>query len=138
MSLKDEIEKIIRAERKKLESRDREDQELAARQSECFQPLRRLLEELGASVDPKYIEVTIAEDSATIEIGTREMPGERLTVGLDLKIATSFKRITDSEPIFLITRNSYGGEVFDTEEEVIRYLVGEIARKIAGYQYFGE
>ena len=63
MSLKDETEKMIQAEREKLESRDEKDQEYKARQKERFKPLRALIEELVATIEPEYIEMTTIRDN---------------------------------------------------------------------------
>jgi hypothetical protein len=51
MSLKDEIEKLIKAKRRKLESRAREQELESERRCVRFQPLRALLEELIAAAD---------------------------------------------------------------------------------------
>jgi hypothetical protein len=57
-SLKHEIEKLIKAERQKLESEDRERKREAGRRHVRFEPLRALLEELVAAIDPAHIRAT--------------------------------------------------------------------------------
>src|SRR3989338_6511280 len=78
MSLKDEIEKIIHAERKNLESRDQKDREFNERQRDRFQPLRTLLNELIASIDPTYLEAWIGDSDARIDVGSRKGDWEHL------------------------------------------------------------
>jgi hypothetical protein len=72
MSLKEEIEKIVRAERDKLESRDQGHKEYHERQRKRFQPMRALLEELATSVDTAHLKASIREDSTTVEVGKKE------------------------------------------------------------------
>jgi hypothetical protein len=52
MSLKDEIDKLISAERALLEQRDAKENEFDELQKTRFLPLRAVLEQLIKSVDP--------------------------------------------------------------------------------------
>ena len=72
MSLKDEIAKIVRAERDKLESRDQGHKEYHERQRESFQPMGALLKVPDALVDGAHLKAAIREDSATVEVGKKE------------------------------------------------------------------
>jgi hypothetical protein len=69
MSLKDELDKIVRAERAKLETADRLDAEFPERQRQRFCALRALVEELGAATDPRFLRTQIDEDGATVAVG---------------------------------------------------------------------
>lgn len=72
MSLKDEIEKIIKSEQRKIEQRDQKHTEYHERQRQRFNPLRALLDELVAAVDPNHIASRIFEDHATLEVGKKK------------------------------------------------------------------
>lgn len=73
MSLKDKLEKIIRSEREKLKNRDQKrlenEKERYERECERFRLMHTLLEEFVAAIDPKYMEATIGENRAFIEVG---------------------------------------------------------------------
>jgi len=75
MSLKDEIEKLIRAERDKLETRDQKNREFYERQGQRFIPMRVIIEEIPKSVEPEYIRVSIQESDARIELGQKNSKG---------------------------------------------------------------
>lgn len=69
MALKDELDALIREERQRLEFRDRKHTDYRQRQKERFAPLRRVLHELGESIEPMLLKVQISEGSATVELG---------------------------------------------------------------------
>jgi hypothetical protein len=75
MSLKDEIENLIKAERDKLETLDQKSREFYERQRQRFIPMRVIIEEISKSVEPEYIRVLIHESDAEIKLGRRNSIG---------------------------------------------------------------
>lgn len=146
MSLKDEIEKIIQAERKKLEIRDQKSNEFRQRQKELFKPMVALLNEMKESFEQKYLEVKIYDDRARIKSGYLKgglfncqnqwtvQPNFRISVPIQID-----EPLCD-EPGFKveeINRESFGIPAFEqtltfeTETDTIEYLIKEIARDVA-------
>jgi hypothetical protein len=157
MSLKEEIEKIVRAERDKLESRDQGHKEYHERQRKRFQPMRALLEELATSVDTAHLKASIREDSATVEVGRKE--GDRAYFQSDARwrIEPNFQVQFHAEKGESLFSEAPGIKVeetvyyrypeyetfektytFEDEEKAMGYLVGEIAEKVAFYQHLSE
>ena len=119
-----------------------------------FQPLRTLLDELVASFDREYIETKIWDGN---KIRGYEVEGYYIAVGTypfdlieEYVIEPGFffkDNMDDALPIekgFIVTKletdyNSGRKEhEFQTEEEVIQYLAGEIAKAIALWQHTPE
>jgi hypothetical protein len=69
MSLKDELDKIVRVERAKLETADRLDAEFPERQRQRFCVLRGMIEELAAAADSRFLRTQIEDDGATVAVG---------------------------------------------------------------------
>ena len=69
MSLKDEIERLIRTEQAKLEERDKKHEKYHERQKMRFAPLRAVLKEIVDSIDPNYIEARFTDWDALIKFG---------------------------------------------------------------------
>jgi len=157
MSLKDELEKIVRAERAKLVTADRLDAEFPDRQRQRFRELRGLIEELGAAVDPRFLRAQIEDDGATVEVGHLErdlssfvtdMQWEmRANYSVHVEAATSSYRFRD-EPGFRVAETRcprFPADdavtsmlVFDTETLLIDHLLRAIATRIAGYLHRAE
>lgn len=154
MSLKDEIERIISAERKKLEVKDKDHADHHERQCQRFQSMRVLLQEIVASVQPDYLQAQINEWSATLELGDKKRgrhayPHIRWKIEPYQELALS----NDDTPFFEekpgfrveemrnhfylpepeIEENTY---VFATETETAQYLVTEIAKEVAQHRHY--
>ena len=85
MSLNDEIEKLIQAEKQKLELQDTRSSQLHKRQEERFAPLRRVLEELVKSVDAQFIQANIVESSARVDLGETEKEHFRVEIRWEIQ-----------------------------------------------------
>jgi len=146
MTLKDEIEKIISAERRKLESGDQHNRKHVDRQLERFRPMRALLEELVKSIEPQYISALISEDGALIDVG--EQAGSEhfdydthwdihMKGRLEMKPAGAF--LLHEEPGISVEETNHTGHqetmTFRTEKEAAAYLVQKIAEKVALYRH---
>ncbi|MDH4032072.1 MAG: hypothetical protein OEU49_14570 [Chromatiales bacterium] len=159
MSLKEEVEKLIRSERAKIQSRDKKHEEYHERQRERFRPMCALLEELAASVDQDHIliEVHALETSATITVGSRE-GGNRFETEISWSVEPNFdvdwhgdrgESLFNEEPGFKVEETRYGGFdldasdyvqhlTFETESDVMQYIVPKVADRIAFYQHCEE
>jgi len=85
MSLKEEIERRIEAERERLEVSAQKAREHYERQRQRFAPLTALPAEIKASVEPKYLNATVSEGFAIVRVG-RPSKG-RFEVALNWEIA---------------------------------------------------
>ena len=144
MGLKDEIEKIIRAEQEKLEAQDQADRDYDERQRDRFKPLRALLDELATSIDPAHLKASVGEASATIEVGKKKGDSAYFESDARWEIEPN-NSLFEELPGFKVeeTVYHYFPEFdtfektlnFDTEEQVMDYLVSKIAEKVAFYRY---
>ena len=137
MGLKDEIDKLIQAERKKLAERA----EFGKSQVQRLQVMRTLLEEVAASVDENYLDVGFVEgklsDIAVAFVDVGRIDQGRLDIRWQIS-PNSTPDYWDAKPAqgFEVTVNE-GEEVlnFQTEEEVIQYILPKIAEKVAYYEH---
>jgi len=149
---KNEIQKLIQAELQKWEDYDRKNEGLRARQVVRFQPLRGLLDELIASIEPEYIKATILDDRATIEVSHENNNSSMMkwTIEPNFKIQGrqqeywnlnlwQQKVSLEEAPGFKVReKQGDNGEralEFVTEDEVILCLAPEIAKRVAFYRY---
>lgn len=152
MGLKDEIEKLIQAERQKLESRDRQHTEYQERQRQRFQPLKALLTEVAASVEPEFIDPRISEDSGVIEIRRKkEGPGFadiRWKIEPDFEVrfhAEKGESLFEPKNGFRVEETEYyrypesdmseRTHRFEAERNVAEYLIAKITEKVAFYRH---
>lgn len=152
MSLKDEIEKLISAEQSKLENRDEKHSRFHERQRQRFAPLRAVLEEICASVDSKYLESRIGDDSIILELGRIE--GSSRSTDVRWRIEPNYgvrfpAEAGDSlffeEPGFRVEETKYyryaefdmveNTKAFEDEQAVSQYLVRKIAEQVAHYRH---
>ncbi|MGH7207272.1 MAG: hypothetical protein ACREI2_13815 [Nitrospiraceae bacterium] len=154
MSLKDEIEKLIRQEEQKIEERDQRYTEYHERQRQCFQSLRALLEEVVGSVDSRHIKSHIFDDRATLEVG--EKKGDYFSAEVRWKIEPNFDVRLGAEKGeslfyeqlgFRVEETKYydapelglgvseNNHVFNTEQETAEYIIKQIAEKMAHYRH---
>ena len=154
MSLKDEIENIIRTERGKLENRDQGNREYRERQRDRFQPLRALLEEFVTAIGPKYLKANIGDDRAIIEVGRRKKDSEYLECDYRWTIEPDYgikMRSDASESLFeekagvRVEEKQYfrfpeydtseKAHHFEADEEAFQHLVETTAKEVAHYQH---
>ena len=148
MSLSDEINKLINAERNNLESRDVAHSEYHKRQCDRFAPLHRVLEELASSIEPEYFNVHIYDNNATIEVGQRK--DSNLHAELRIKVGPNFEISWGAQEGKSLFREASGFRItethywefpdYDTSEqkktiaselEVAEYLIRSVAKKVA-------
>jgi hypothetical protein len=154
MSLKEEMEKIIRSEREKLKSQDRKDKEYWDCERERFRPMRALLEEVVGAVDPEHVEVKFSDQDATIEVGTRRPDSDCFEEDMRWKVRPNFgvrlnpqmgeglfeekpgfqveETITCRSPEFDSREKTH---TFSTESETVQFIIRKMAEKIAHYQH---
>jgi hypothetical protein len=152
MSLKEEIEKLIKTEQQELERADHLQDEFRKRQRERFKPMLVLLQELLKSIDNTYLKINIREDSASIEVDEEEeniLPDIRWNIEPNFEIDMSRENISKGlffdVPGFRVEEiRSYEYPDYDVTEktkiftsvtEVGEYLIQNIAKQIAGYRH---
>ncbi len=149
MSLKDEIEKLIQDEQRKIRDRDRETKKYYSKLRECFAPLRKLLEQLVVSIEKPYIKSRIDDQKATLEVGREEngrfLADVRWEIEPHYSTDTADHEESLSQPVvFSIGETHYfrmedevleNAERFDTDHAVVEYLMRCIAEKIAHYRH---
>src|ERR1039458_5864234 len=148
MSLKEEIDKLIEAERKGLEVADQRALEHRERQRQHFAPLAALLAEIKASVEPKYLDAVVYEDRAIVKVG-RPFHG-LFEVALRWEIApynfgAPLERCVSHErPGFCVEETRWynfehavfeSQHVFADAAAVAEYLIAEIAKEVALYEH---
>ncbi len=152
MNPKEEIQKLIQAELINWQNYDKKNEDFRISQIARFQPLRTLLNELVASIEPEYIKAEILEACATVEVHNG---GENIS-RMSWKIEPNFKimegqkeywspnlwqkRVNMAESSGFKVEETQGGNSgraleLETEDEVIHCLVQEIAKRVAFYRY---
>lgn len=145
MSLKDEIDKLIAAERETLAKLDTERRNFHEQQKTHFLPLRAVLEEMIKAVDSAYLRVGLGVKQATIGVG--EYKGNRFEADIEWLISCWPDESPDGEEleqwVFSMVETtilSYSKEhileryKFETVEAVVQHLVKKVAKQIANYQ----
>jgi hypothetical protein len=154
MSLKDEIEKFIRAERSKLEQKEVATKHYREKQLLRFQAMRRTLEEIAQSIAPEYLESEMDERDADISIGLRDATSGYFRKEISWHIEPNFrfgKRDEPSEgwlieepgfqveetethepPAAELIENSH---TFNNEAEVAQHMVPIIAKHVALHEH---
>lgn len=155
MSLKDEIDKLIQAEREHLEQRDAKDYEFDELQKARFLPLRAVLEEVIKAVDPAYLRVELKDHQATIEVGkhwdncfevdirwciepmsTPRLEAEAGEALFEAQPGFSIEEVeTFQLPEFNQFEHTY---TFETEGEVVQHILKKMTENIAHYQQIEE
>ncbi len=155
MSLKDEIEKLIQQEQRKIEERDQRDAEYHERQRQRFQPLRAFLEELVASVDTNHIKSRIFDGYATLDVGRKKKDDFLLEITWEIKPNFGFTSSAEKgeslfyeQPGFHVEETHYfdapeyhvseSTHIFDTEQETAEYIIKKIAEQMAHYRHGDE
>ena len=144
MSLKDEMEKMIQAERAKLEVRDQKENSFRDTQRDKFAPLKEVLREITSPVKRKYMDISISDDQATISMGYHSKD-LRWVIDPNFEICAgvaSDESLYESRPGFRleVTHYSSGSKFseslkFDSQQSLVNYLVAEIVERAAEYRH---
>jgi hypothetical protein len=155
MSLKDEIEKLIQSEQRKIDQRDQKHAEYHERHQQRFTPLRSLIEELVAAVDSNHIESRIFDDHATLGVGRKKneyfSSETQWEIQPDYDVSFGVEKgqsLFQEKPGFRVEEtNYYDAPEYDvierthrfaTEQETAEYLIKQIAEKMAHYRHLAE
>ncbi len=152
MGLKEELERLIDAERGKLEARDREHSVFHDVQRSRFAPLRAALNELAQAVAATYLRLRLHDSSALLELG-HERDG-RFHTELRCEIQPNFETDSPADrgaslfreaPGYRIEETQYfeypeydtseHSAVFDDESTVAEHLAQKIAEHVAHRQH---
>jgi hypothetical protein len=151
MSLKDEMENLIEAKRKELESNDLKEKKETELQYNAFQPMCIKLKEIFSSIEPKYFILTIKKKSATIKLGRdkknvgdfRESHGELFIAprgehkdlgnGIEFHLLPGF--VVQEKDFGLESRNWSMPHTFETEDAVTNHLLPIIAETVANLRH---
>jgi hypothetical protein len=152
VSLKDEIEKLIRDERDELKTCGRKNREFYERQKERFIPMRVIIEEISKSVEPECIRVSIHESDARIELGRKNNNGY-FEEDVRWEIEPNYEwqppcksdylrceqagfrveeRVTFRYPNYDTYEHTY---TFNDEQAVAEYLIKKMAEKVGSYSH---
>jgi hypothetical protein len=157
MTLKDELDEIVRVERAKLETADRLDAEFPERQRQRFCALRALVEELGAVGDPRFLRTRVEDDGATVEVGRLKRDLSSFVTDMQWEMRPNYSTHFDATSLSYRFRGEPGFRVaetrcprfpaddavttmlvFETEALLIDHLVRLIATRIAEYLHRAE
>jgi hypothetical protein len=146
MSLKDEIEKLVQAEKAKLDAADRNHDEFYARQIQRFRPLKTVLEQFVHSVDARFLKASISDGQAAFQVG-RNWATKGCQKDITWEIQTNHSmRMMDvmelrDEEGFVIQETRYfyapshdtieKRHTFKSETELVQYLARAISKEIA-------
>jgi hypothetical protein len=150
MTLKEEIDKLIRTEKGLLEQQDADRVSENKKFERSFVPLKSALAEFIESVDPKYLKSLLGDDKAILEVGLRSedsfqrdiywhvIPNNRIK---------SLDQIRDStvefsgfivEEMFYDSSSRFPSSrhhLFTNTQEVVSHIVEHAAKKLAQYKH---
>jgi len=157
MTLKDELDEIVRVERAKLEAADRRDAEFPERQRQRFGVLRALIEELGAAGDPRFLRAQVEDDGATVEVGRLKRDLSSFVTDMQWEMRPNYSTHFDATSLSYRFRDEPGFKlaetrcprfpaddavttmlVFESETLLIGHLLRVIAGRIAEYLHSAE
>lgn len=155
MSLKDEIDKLILAEREQLEHRDAKAHEFDELQKARFLPLRAALEQVIKAADPAYLRVEFKAHQAAIEVGNTRDHCFEVEIRWCIEPASTARLEAEAGEALFEAQPGFSAEevetlhlpefrqfehtyTFETEEEVVQHILKKMAEKIAYYQYIEE
>lgn len=152
MGMKDDIDKSVGMERAELERADRLDAEFPERQQQRFRQLRGLIEELGASVDARFLRVSIEDHAAMVEVGKVSPKTSSFVTDMQWQLAPNYSRHFSESSLDYLFREEPGFRIaetkcprfpadaasttillFETEAEIVEHLIRTIAKRIASY-----
>lgn len=139
MSLKDEIEKIIQAERDKLRAKNLYQDEYNARQTARFQPLAAVFSELLDSIDSRFARGKVHMSHAIIEVGDTNAKGDfsrELTWEIQPNYSIDGAMVFHEQPGFRVNETHYpdiyeNRRVVPTEKAAVEAIAEKIGEKIA-------
>lgn len=142
MGLKEELDKIVNAERRKLDMHKAATRDFHEGEKRRFAVLANLLRELSQTLDDRYGTILIEDDSAEIRMGGHHARDLVITVRPACKTVTSNPLTFGAAEGFWITekamwpeyRKEESMETLSTEQAVIEYLLKKIGKQIAHYQ----
>ncbi len=152
MSLRDEIEKLISAEKSNLEDRDKKHADYYQRQRDRFASLRVVLEEISVSINSKYLKSRIGDHSATMYLGRNQ--GSSWLTDIRWRIEPNYdvrfrpeagESLFHEEPGFTVEETQYyrlpeddtleSSKNLPNEQAASEYLIRKIAEKVAHYHH---
>ncbi len=151
MSLKDEIDKLVQAEREKLIAQDQKNEEFYELKRRRFKTMWAVLSEIAESIDPQYVRAELSHEedgSATINVGIdlrneksdadiswRVEPNSEVGDDMVTSELTSGFRVEETQATFETFTDVL---TFKSESEVAEYLLPLIAEKVALYRHCEE
>ncbi|HSB78123.1 MAG TPA: hypothetical protein VLM91_05010 [Candidatus Methylomirabilis sp.] len=162
LSLKEGIEKLIRAERKKRKEKDSDHnfQRHHERQHLRFGPVRTLLQELSEFLGPRYIRLELQDTKGWMELGSEctDDASFKRNARWRIEPCWSFKWASSAlveihyyeEPGFLVEEanfdeHAFGGlggyvpkrtDVFQDVPKLERYLLAKVGRHVAMHDHY--
>lgn len=152
MSLKDEIEKIIGAERTNLEIWHQKNAEYHLRQRARFAPMAAVLQEIAKSIEPIYLSTSITETRAVLEIGQQDRPNFTPDLrweiepnyGIDWRGESGHSEFHEEAGV-RVTKTKYcywpeysefrSEEIYEGEDRLAKDLIENIAKEVARYRH---
>lgn len=152
MSLKDELDRIIAAERRDLENVDPRSEAFRKSQRDRFAEIRPLLAELADAVDDAYVRVRMSDARVVIDVGDTPTDADLFEIDgrweLEPNPATRFvaepgARAAPRKSGFLVWKTLYLRPLmdpdyltwdrleFDSGEEAFQYVFQDVARQMA-------
>ena len=148
MSLKDEVDKLVAAERETLEKQAIGLRTYREKEKAHFLTLRAVLEEMIKAVDPAYLQVRFEDKQATIEVKNPKSSKSELRwliLSGWVEDMPDEAELLDEYCIFVVVEYRrtlwYSDEWVDTNyrfktpAEVLQHLLERIPQKIARYQH---
>jgi len=154
MSLKDEIEKLIRIEQEKIDAREQKHHEYQERQRQRFALVRTILQGITDSIEGVYIRTRIDDDTARIELGMSN--GDYFETDIQWQVQPNFgtrcsaskdEGLFYEEAGFRVEETQYyhslpeyhgpseHTHIFPTESQTCEYLAAKSAEKVAQYRH---
>ena len=136
MGRKDEIDKLMQAERKKLAMKDEKSAEFEKRQVQQLQELLPLLEEVAESIDKNYLSVSFNVRRGPIFVDVGRIDKERLDIQWQIESNSrpSYWGLKHATGFVISELNSEERVTFLTGEEVVQYMLPKIIEKVAYYE----
>jgi hypothetical protein len=143
MGLREEIDKLVEAERTKRVLTGLRHRELAAEQKSRFRAMKAIFEEFAKSVDGRYVDTVLEDSQCTVRMGTRQ-DNEVMRSVMEWKIEPNAVNDT-SAPGFRIEEIGYGNGydidfrqetyVVADEKEVMSKLLRSIVPYLGTYRW---
>ncbi len=141
MGLKEDLQKIVAAERERLTAEDQDRAEHNSKRKKQFEVMNSLIKELADALDPRHGEVEISDDLAVIVLGPCGANNKREE---DLKIYINISSSERSEKGYEFNVHEvhyYDGKKylkFPDEEAVMGCVITRIAKYIAESEQYDQ